>query len=179
MQDFPKAFVPPGALHAKKDLQNENEQMLFTAAISIPEGQPVTRALVTDTSQNDTLGSLIMPGKVAVSFEADKAHGVGGWIRPGDTIALFSPGRKTRLLIRSVSVVAVDTQRLGQTSIKPTDSSGEAGAILEPPPVTEAKVLTIIVTPAEAATIIEAREAGPLNVVLRSLGDDLTWIPIK
>ncbi len=51
--------------------------------------------------------------------------------------------------------------------------------MLEPPPVLEAKVLTIIVSPAEASTIIEAREAGPLNVVLRSLGDDLPWIPIK
>src|SRR5258708_6864705 len=119
IQEFPKDLIPPGALRSKTDLRNNSGQMLFVSAISIPEGQPVTRALVTDASQNDTLGWLIRPGKVAVSFEIDKAHGVGGWIRPGDMVALFgatpmsmngsrSLGKKTRLLYPSVLVVAVD-----------------------------------------------------------------------
>src|SRR5438552_1203916 len=76
VQDFPKGVIPPGALRTKSELANENGQLLFTSAIAIPEGQPVTRALVTDATQNDTLGSLIRPGKVAVSFDIDRTHSV-------------------------------------------------------------------------------------------------------
>src|ERR1700687_2276531 len=88
-QEYPKDLVPPGALRSKNELENESKQTLFASAISIPEGSPITRSLLTDAAQNNTLGSVIQPGKVAVSFEIDKAHGVGGWIRPGDTVALF------------------------------------------------------------------------------------------
>jgi pilus assembly protein CpaB len=185
-QEYPKNLVPPGALLSRNELENENKQMLFTSAISIPEGHPVTRALLTDASQNDTLGSVIQPGKVAVSFEIDKAHGVGGWIRPGDTVALFgaSPmsitsargsGKKTRLLLPSVLVVAVDDKRLGQNQ----DKSGENGT---DPSVTPeavmsggAKIITVLVTPSAASALIEAREEGSISVVLRSLGDDVSW----
>ncbi len=183
--EFPKALVPPGALKAKSELVHENGQMLFVSAISIPEGQPITRALVNDASQNDTLGSLIRPGKVAVSFEIDKAHGVGGWIRPGDTVALFgatpmSPGgmkglgKKTRLLFPEVAVAAVDEKRLGQNPAK-SESAPDAAGIPESPVSNGTRILTVLVSPQEASEIIEAREEGSLSVVLRSLGDDLPW----
>lgn len=189
LQEFPKGLVPPGALRAKNELENENGQVLFTSAISIPEGQPITRALLTDASQNDTLGSLIRPGKVAVSFEIDKAHGVGGWIRPGDRVALFGAtvmgragnaalGKKTRLLFPSVVVAAVDDKRLGQNQGK-TESAADPSAIPEALVANGAKILTVLVSPLEASTIIEAREEGSLSVVLRSLGDDLPWPQIN
>jgi pilus assembly protein CpaB len=185
LQEFPKPLVPPGALHSKADLQNEAEQPLFVAAVPIPEGQPITRTVVVDASQNDTLASLIRPGKVAVSFEIDKAHGVGGWIRPGDTVALFSSvpidmkgfrplGKKTRLLLPSVAVLAVDALRLGQSKDKPQDGASEA-AMMDVPLPTDSKIVTVLVGPTEASAIIEAREQGSLSVVLRSLGDEFPW----
>jgi len=190
LQNFPKAFVPPGALHAKADLQNATGQMLFTSAIGIPEGHPVTRALIIDAAQSDTLGSQIRPGKVAVSFEIDKGHGVGGWIHPGDTVALFGlvpmdtngehPLRKrTRLLLSSVPVLAVDTQRLGQNLIKNVDGGAESSGPLDSPSSSDSKIVTVLVSPVEASLIIEAREEGSLSVVLRSLGDDLPWAPVN
>ena len=189
-QDFPKGLVPPGALRSKAELENENGQKLFTSAISIPEGLPVTRALLTDANQNDTLGSVIRPGKVAVSFEIDKAHGVGGWIRPGDTVALFgattlntigvrSLSKKTRLLFPSVAVVAVDSHRLGQNQEKVFENSTNSSGIPDETLSGGAKVVTVLVTPMEASTLIEAREDGPISVVLRSLGDDLPWPSAK
>ena len=185
VQEFPKGWLPPGALRARTELANENGQMLFTSLIAIPEGQPITRAMVADAAQNDALGSLVRPGKVAVSFEIDKAHGVGGWVRPGDTVALFaatpmtlvsakSPGKKTRLLFSSVLVVAVDDKRIGQSSGKES-SAPDSAATLEPPLANGMKVVTVLVSPLEASILIEAREEGSLNVVLRSLGDDIPW----
>ena len=189
VQDFPKGFVPPGALNSKTELMNETGKLLFTSVISIPEGHPVTRALVTDASQNDTLGSLIRPGKVAVSFEIDKTHGVGGWIRPGDTVAVFGPtpmtianfkaqGKKTRLLFPSVVVVAVDDKRLGQSQTK-VESGTDSSVIPESPSSNGAKIITVLVSPTEATNIIEAREEGSLSVVLRSLGDELPWPKVE
>jgi pilus assembly protein CpaB len=184
--DFPKGLVPPGALHAKAELQNENDQWLFTSALSIPGGHPLTRALLTDAGQSDALGSLIRPGKVAVSFEVDKAHGVGGWIRPGDIVALFGPApmdvsgrhavaKRTRLLLPSVLVLAVDAQRVGQSRAKTSEGGGEAGGLAEAVSANESKVVTVLASPTEAALIVEAREEGSLSVVLRSVGDDLPW----
>ena len=187
--EFPKGLVPPGALRDKSELGNESRQWVFISAIAIPEGQPVTRALVTDAAQNDTLGSLIRPGKVAVSFEIDKAHGVGGWIRPGDTVALFGAtpmslghpqqeGKKTRLLYPSVQVVAVDDKRLGESPAK-IENNPDPAAIPEAPVTNGAKIITVLVNTLEASVIIEAREEGRLSVVLRSLGDDLPLLQVK
>jgi len=185
VQEFPKGVVPPGAFKAKGELANESGQLLFTSAISIPEGHPVTRALVTDASQNDTLGWLIRPGKVAVSFEIDKAHGVGGWIRPGDTVAVFGPapmtvanfkaqGKKTRLLFSSIVVAAVDDKRLGQSQTK-TDNGTDVSLMPESALSNGVKIITVLVSATEASTIIESREEGSLSVVLRSWGDDIPW----
>jgi pilus assembly protein CpaB len=184
-QEFPKRVVPPGSLKATSELTNESGQLLFTSAIAIPEGHPVTRALVTDASQNDTLGSLIRPGKVAVSFEIDRSHGVGGWIRPGDTVAVFGPtpmtaasfktqGKKMRLLFPSVLVVAVDDKRLGQSQTK-AESATDSSVMPDSGPPNGAKIITVLVSPTEASAIIEAREEGNLSVVLRSLGDEIPW----
>jgi len=177
VKTFPKDLVPPGALHAVEELHKENGQPLFAAAIAIPEGQPFTRALITDAAQNNALESLIQPGKVAVSFEVDRSHGVGGWVRPGDTVALFGldSDKSTQLLFPSIVVLAVDAQRLGQNPEKPADSAGDAAASMDAPANTESKVITVLATPTQASEIIRARDEGGVSLVLRSLGDDVSW----
>jgi pilus assembly protein CpaB len=183
VENYPKSLVPPGALHAKGELQNESMQMLFAAAVAIPEGQPVTRALVIGAEQSESLTTQISPGKVAVSFEMDKAHGVGGWIKPGDTIALFHTvlpsvngarpqGRMTQILLPAVPVLAVDEKRLAPPAAEATPDASMNGVVLSP---TEARVITVLVTPGEATEIIEAREGGALSAVLRAVGDDYPW----
>jgi pilus assembly protein CpaB len=176
VKTFPKDLVPPGALHAVEELQKQNGQPLLAAAIAIPEGQPLTRSLVTDAAQNNALESLIQPGKVAVSFEVDRSHGVGGWVRPGDTVAIFGvdSDKSTQLLFPSIVVLAVDTQRLGQNSEKPAESSGDSTSV-DAPTSTESKVITVLATPTQASEIIAAREEGGVSLVLRSLGDDAPW----
>jgi pilus assembly protein CpaB len=160
-----------------EELQKENGQPLFAAAIAIPEGQPLTRALVTDAAQNNALESLVPSGKVAVSFEVDRSHGVGGWIRPGDTVALFGfiSSKKTRLLFPSLVVVAVDARRLGQEPEKPADAGGDSAMSMDLQANPESKVITVLATPMQATEITSAREEGGVSLVLRSLGDDAPW----
>jgi Flp pilus assembly protein CpaB len=184
-RDFPKAYVPPGALLRSSELHNSNEQFVFTSAVAIPEGQPLTRTLLVDRSQNDSLATLLRPGKVAVSFEVDRSRSVGGWIKPGDTVAIFrlvppdgsghrNENRYTRLLLPAVAIAAVDKARLGLSKDKSEESSGDPMRNLDAPSG-DSRIVTVLLNQAEACALIEAREQGPLSVVLRSPGDDLPW----
>ncbi len=185
-QEYPKALVPPGALRDRQELHNENGQTRFTSAIAIPEHHPITRAMLSDASREDGLGSFLWPGKVAVSFEIDRAHGVGGWIRPGDTVALFRSSRVlldgarpvkegSRLLFPSLFVIAVDRERVGQNREKAPEASAEPfGASMGALPQ-ESSVLTVLANPAEASGLIAAREEGAISVALRAPGDEVPW----
>lgn len=172
---IPRRWVPPGALHSMKELESTQGAGLFSAAVAIPEGQPLTRTVVADLSRHHGMASYLSPGQVAVSFSVDPVRGAGGWIQPGDVVAIFTaenfsedrPGRAaSQLLFSSVHVLAVDQKRVGLAADASADStatnSGET-------------VLTVGMNPIEAARLVEAREKGHLSVLLRALGDDAPW----
>src|SRR4051812_27655396 len=52
LQDYPKSLVPPGALHSKEELTNDSDQTLFLSAIAIPQGQPITQAMLVGANQS-------------------------------------------------------------------------------------------------------------------------------
>lgn len=173
--EYPKALVPPGSIASSQTLANESGQLLFMTAVAIPEGHPVTRALLVDASRSEALGSLIGPGKVAVSFEVDRAHGVGGWVKPGDVVAVFGSSPKPRLLFPSMLVLAVETERLGEQKDKKSEGMLDPIASAEALSPTGTQVITVLAPAREATGLVEARESGTLSVVLRSPGDELPW----
>ncbi len=174
--EIPKIFVPPGTLGSVQELKNESGQKIFVSAVAIPQDHPLTRTLLIDASRGEALGALIGPGRVAVSFELDRARGVGGWIKPGDALAIFtSSALKPRLLFSSMLVLAVDSERLGEKKNKSATSSSE---ITMPPAFygeNGAHTITVLAWAREAPMLMEARDAGSLSVVLRSPGDDRPW----
>jgi Flp pilus assembly protein CpaB len=182
---FPRAFVPPGALNSLSELQNEQGQSTYASVVAIPEGQPLTRTVLIEAGQQQRLASLLRMGRVAVSFDVEKPRAAGGWIQPGDTIAIFqslplsSSARETqkatKLLFSAVQVLAVDAMRVGQSPTE--DPNADKNALLENAtgePAT-GHIVTVLATPTEAAALVEAREKGALSIVLRALGDDLPW----
>jgi Flp pilus assembly protein CpaB len=178
VRNFPRGFVPPGALHAARELTADDNQALYLSAVPIPEGQPLTRTLLDELGKSHGMAAALPMGKVAVSFAADPVRGVGGWIEPGDTIAVFETTREgglkevskvTRLLFSSLSVLAVDQNRLGLSH--PETSKYDLLENPDPKPV----VITVLANPVEAARLIDAREQKHLSVALRSLGDDAPW----
>lgn len=180
VRSYPRELVPPGALHSLQELLDESGRELFIANVAIPEGQPLTRTLVGRLDQKRELSCLLPPGKVAVSIGVDRAHGAGGWVRPGDHIALFrTSAGSTRLLLSRAEVLAVDRDRLGQEAAR--SGANEAGPSSDVLQVVEsdANILTVALNPVEAAALIEAREEGPLSVVLRAPGDDWSWAIAK
>lgn len=179
LRNFPKNYIPPGALHSASELSSESNLPLFSSAVAIPEGQPVTRTLLNELGKSHGMASILSPGKVAVSFAVDSVRGVGDWIQPGDTIAIFETRkegdvrsglhRRSKLLFSSVRILAVNRKRLGSPSPGPNshDDSGEADS--------GSGVLTVLLNPFEAARLVESREDGRLSALLRPVGDDAPW----
>jgi Flp pilus assembly protein CpaB len=182
-RSFPKEFVPPGALRSIQELHDENNRGLFSSAIAIPEGQPVTRTLLAEIGKNHGMSCLLAPGKVAVSFAVDSAHGAGGWVQPGDTVAVLQTtiegdpnnmSKNTRLLFPALEVLAVDRKRLGDSPVADADTKSILGQSADGSQG-DGGVLTVMANPLEAARLVEAREKGTLSIVLRAMGDDFTW----
>jgi len=181
VRTFPKGFVPPGAFHAIAELGGDNETALFSTAVAIPDGQPLTRALVNELGKSHGMASVLSPGQTAVSFSVDAVRGVGGWIQPGDTIAIFETrrdgdvrvglSRRSKLLFSSVRVLAVNQKRLGsaENESKTHDDSGDSDP--------GSSIVTVVLHPFDAARLVESREDGHLSVLLRPLGDDAVWSP--
>jgi Flp pilus assembly protein CpaB len=180
---FPKEYMPLGALHAKAELVTEANQSAFSSLVAIPQGEALTRTILIESGKDEGLSHLLRSGNVAVSFSVDKSRAAGGWIQPGDTIALFetasmnlarrpSAGKRTQLLLSAVKVLAVDKMHLGQK----LDPDNKTDTLQDMSTAeTDTKMVTVLVNPVEAALIVEAREGGPLSLVLRAMGDDLPW----
>lgn len=171
---YPRGLVPPGALHALKQLSSTQGQGVFQSAVAIPQGQPVTRTLLSEMGRQHGMASLLVPGQVAVSFAVDPVRGAGGWVQPGDMIAIFAAASlrpenqlmpPVQLLFSCVRVLAVNHKRLGAVDT--------AKSIQDAP--SEQSVLTVGMNPLEAARLVEAREKGRLSVLLRALGDEAPW----
>jgi len=184
MRYFPKGYVPLGALHSKAELTTETNQNAFSTLVAIPQGEPLTRTVLVEAGKDQGLSFLLRSGNVAVSFSVDKSRSAGGWIQPGDTIALYetvpidsmsrnAANSRTRLLLSAVKVLAVDKMRLGQK----LEPGRKEDALQEMATAdTDTKMITVLVNPVEAARIVEARERGPICIVLRALGDDVPWL---
>ena len=183
IKNFPREFVPPGALHYSNEIVREDGQMLYSTIVGIPEGQPLTRMILNEVGKDHGMSSLLRPGKVAVSFKVDRDRSAGGWVHPGDTIAIFqktpphfsarTESRQTHLLLSAVEVLAVNQAHLGHDD-PIEDKSAEPQNVM---PENDSSVLTVLVNTADASALVEAQETGPLTIVLRPLGDDLPWLP--
>ena len=179
VRHFPKEYVPPGSIHTIRELVGSEDHELYMAAVAIPAGQPLTQTVMDELGKSRGMASTLPQGKVAVSFAADPVRGAGGWVEPGDSIAVFHTMlsahkeealHKTSLLFPSLPVWAVDKNRLGAPH--PDAPPGS----LQENPESGPTVFTVVVNPLQAARLIEAREEGHLSVVLRSLGDDSSWV---
>jgi Flp pilus assembly protein CpaB len=187
VRNYPKDFVPAGALHSKAELITEAGQMAFSSLLAIPQGEPLTRTVLAEAKKNQGLSLLLTSGNVAVSISVDKCRSAGGWVQPGDTVALYETlpidpssraagDKRTRLLLSAVKVLAVDKMRLRQT----LDPEHKEDAVREMTTAdTDTNMLTVLVNPVEAERIVEARESGPITVVLRAIGDDASWVMEK
>ena len=158
----PERFIQPYAARSAEEVVGqvtmapiaEGEQILLNK-VRRPDQAPLT----------STLSGMLEKGKRAVTIGADALTGVGGFVRPGDTVDLLwtvsvpTPDQQgsqlvTWTLFQDTQVMAVGNQMVG----KEAESSAAS----------EGYTVTLALTPQEASFLLFARENGKIQLSLRS-----------
>lgn len=179
----PASLVPSDAVRSiSQDIAD------LVTNVNIPQGQPLLREMLVQKSQRT--GALLIPaGDVAVTLQLCLAADVGGYVKPGNNVAVYdtyatgsnqslqvSCGGShqaqnvssvyTRLLLPSVTVLSVTPAPEPQTSSSGT-GIGLAGAASS---ATSQGVVyvTLAATPEEAKRLVLLNEAGIPSLALTS-----------
>jgi pilus assembly protein CpaB len=171
----PASLVPSDAVRSiSQDIAD------LVTNVNIPQGQPLLREMLVQKSQRT--GALLIPaGDVAVTLQLCLAADVGGYVKPGNNVAVYDTyaigssqslqaqnvsSVYTRLLLPSVTVLSVTPAPEPQTSSSGT-GIGLTGAASS---ATSQGVVyvTLAATPEEAKRLVLLNEAGIPSLALTS-----------
>ena len=171
----PQNLVPAGALTDKQAVVGK------PAAVSILAGDMITERKLNDTSASGFNG-LIPKGMRAISFAVNDVTGVAGFAKPGDKVDILLISDKdganriaSRTILKDVLLLAVnktsmavqpskeapksgDDKSVVPSSAAPTDANASAGT---------PAVVTVALSPYEAAKLAASAQVGQLQMLLR------------
>jgi pilus assembly protein CpaB len=166
--ELPEKFTQPYAARHPKDVMGQ------VTLAPIAEGEQILLNKLRRADQlpqEATLSGRIEEGRRAVTTTVDILTGVGGFVRPGDTVDVLwtlkipQEGQVvTFTLFQDVPVLAVSLER-GSTDPKQKGEGSAQGGQGGQYPV------TLALTPQETALLLFAREQGLLQLSLRSRQD--------
>lgn len=168
------ASAPEDAVHDASELQNA------FASAAIPKGSVVRRANLTVTPPGSHLSTLIPNGMVAVSIAVSDVINTGGFIVPGDRVAVLGVVTKeatdsATVVLRDVQVLAVSSAILGQNP-NTSDSKKTTGAANNPEAVNS--TVTLAVTVQDAQRLVQVDEVGKLRLaLLRGASSNVSTVP--
>ena len=160
---WPVAALPEGVISAPADAIGK------VAKVTIGKGEPVTRRRAVESLGGSSLASLIEPGKRAMTVRVNDVIGVAGFLLPGNRVDVLGTPKsrgsdaepETTTLVQNLKVLAVDQQ---------------ARAKQDDPIIVRA--VTVEVTPLEAEIIVQATNAGAVQLVLRNPLDEETALAV-
>jgi pilus assembly protein CpaB len=163
------------------------------ATVPLAAGQQVLSSQVTKNQSEVGLAALIPEGHRAVAISISEVTAGGGFIKPGDYVDVIgefqanaaAPGSAVLALPKGdsgnkVYVAATVLQNvkvlaIGQTAEVPQQETGSSADSLKPSKdVTQAKSVTLALTPDEAQKVFLAEQIGTLRLAGRRLGDTST-----
>jgi pilus assembly protein CpaB len=155
---------------ASEDVVTDLSQLQgMFAQIDIPQGVPLTKKYLTETSPISTLP--VTPGNRAITIEVDATTGLEGLALPGTRVDVFLTYSKegeltTKVIVQNARVLSSggSTSSFNQQQQLPLDQR-----VVRPRPV--ARTITIDVAPKDALRISTARQLGRLSLVMRSNED--------
>ena len=179
---IPEKFVQPYAARAPAELLHR------VTATPIAEGEQILsnklRAADAPAGPKESTLSGVMPkGKRAVTIAVDTITGVGGFVRPGDTVDILwttqVPGAAkqenelvTIVLFQEVPIFAVGREVLGRAAPK-SKSGGEESSSQQQ------YTVTLALTPQEISFLLFARDSGRIQLSLRPKADSGTQVEIS
>lgn len=181
VRNIPRAYVAASAVSSRGMLQGK------VVAQPISKDEQVTKDMFKFATEVG-LASSTPKDYIAVSVPYTSAMGVGGLIRPGDSVAVmgtFEPGSKgvsgavTRLILPKVKVLAVGTAVDEQSAQQQTQaaSTNRGLANAQSTSQTGPTTITLAVTPADAQKLVFAQQEGTVWLGLYSPTDPNTPAP--
>lgn len=165
LEPWPKSKIPEGAFTKVEDIEGRRARARLFA------GEPIIeRKLLKRGESSGGISPLIPKGMRVVSVKVDQVSGGGGLILPGDRVDVVVyltqaltrgiPETSTRTVLQDIKVFAVNDQFN-------LDSEGS-----DKRSITNARTVSLLVTPAQAQKVMLAGEMGQIRLVLRSPEDD-------
>lgn len=171
----PQSLVPAGALTDKQAVVGK------PAAVSILAGDMITDRKLNDTSASGFNG-LIPKGMRAISFAVNDVTGVAGFAKPGDKVDILLISDKdganriaSRTILKDVLILAVNKTSMAPQQARQVkkDENGKPIPDTAPKPSGDASsagtpaVVTVALTPYEAAKLAASQQVGQLQLLLR------------
>lgn len=166
----PRRYLQPAAI------QQLDQAVGRIAATAIPQGTQVTLATTLSPSAKSGIAGSLPVGKRAVTIAVDEVNGIAGLVRPGNyvdcllTVDFGDEGGSrftTLTLLEQVPVIAINRDifppavQPPQRKEKENAANGESGR----------QLVTVAVSPEEAATLMLAQESGRVHLTLRPQED--------
>ncbi|MBX5467698.1 MAG: Flp pilus assembly protein CpaB [Firmicutes bacterium] len=145
VRHFPPALVPAGAVADPATVVGR------VSTVPLAPGQPVLAEDLLDPGQAPLPTVLLSAGERAVTVALGPAQDAGGWLRPGETVALYDVTAKGAAEITGAARVLSINGALTTTTATPPG---------------QAALVTFAVPKATVAPVLEAAQAGALTVVL-------------
>ena len=160
-QKWPTSSVDPGFIQQTGAVSAAAAVAGTVARAPIVAGEPITYTKIIRSDATGFMAATLQPGMRAVSIPVTIASVAGGFILPNNHVDIIlteissdSPKRATsRTVLADVRVLAID-----QTT---ADKS----------PKSDAKTVTLELSPDQVQTISRAQASGALSLALRALGD--------
>lgn len=162
MASVPQKFVQPYSIQSPMEVAG----MVATAPIAEGE-QVMTNKLRRPeaVSKDATLSSVTPKGKRAVTIAVDTITGVGGFVRPGDSVDVLwtfkIPGvdqASTMTMFQDVPVLAMGPEIVGRAGPQTPDAGSASMAQY---------IVTLALNPQETSALLFAREQGRIQLSLR------------
>jgi pilus assembly protein CpaB len=164
LEQWPKDKVPPGAISRIEDIEGRRARTKLYA------GEPILENRLLGKGASEQGATALIPkGYRVVPVRVDSVSGGSSLILPGDRVDVMvhlvrDPSRDiqetvTRTILQDIKVFAVDNvvdlekEKDGTRSIN-------------------AKTISLLVTPEQAAKLMLATQLGSVNLVMRSSEDD-------
>ncbi|GJG85663.1 hypothetical protein tb265_08440 [Gemmatimonadetes bacterium T265] len=138
--------------------------------VSLASGEPVLVSRLALRGAAPGLEGTIDPSRRAMAVRVNEAAGVSGLVRANSRVDVLMATRGQGAMQPTGRVLMTDVRVLGVGSVRPPES--QPGAASEPPPANNAtaSIVTLEVTPPQAALLAAAEGEGAIQVVLRGYG---------
>lgn len=151
--------VPPDAVMDPAEVKE------YFALVTLQAGQPISRANITKEKPVNTVS--ITPGNRAVTIEVDETSGLEGHAQPGTRVDVALTYFKdnlltTKVIVQNARVVSLNGDVKGLNE----RASVAARAVRS-----SSRTITLDVSPEDALKVINARQMGKLNLLMREAGD--------